>query len=85
MSAAPKKPSLRRGTDKDGPTFCWHCNKQLQRVGGVTGHYFFLLIEEKKAGTRHRIHGGCLPVMKLQRGDDFDNEIRVIPKPKRGC
>lgn len=43
-----------------GPSTCWHCNKQLQRVPGKVGHYFFLRVEDRRAGgAPHRVHGHC--------------------------
>lgn len=69
------KPKCRRGTADTGPTFCHHCNKQLMRVGGSTGHYFFHLALHKPSGQRVRIHGDCWPHLKDEQ------EYKLIPKP----
>lgn len=45
----------RQLTSKTGPTFCWHCNKQLMRMPG--GVYSFRLLKEKATQTLRRVHG----------------------------
>ncbi len=41
-----------------GPSFCWHCNKQLMLMKG--GGFAFGLVRDK-ANVEHRVHKQCLP------------------------
>jgi hypothetical protein len=45
------------------PTFCWHCNKQLQRAPGKgMGLFYFELVRDPD-GVTHRVHHSlCLPL-----------------------
>lgn len=42
-----------------GPTFCWHCNRQLQRVEGEKYKFYYVTVEDP-IGHTHRIHMDCL-------------------------
>jgi len=43
------------------PSFCWHCNKQLQRAPGKGLGLFYFHIVIGPDGHEHRVHGGkCL-------------------------
>lgn len=49
---------MSRGTGfkTNGPSFCWHCFKQLQlKTGG--GFHFDLVVD--RDGNRHRVHKDC--------------------------
>lgn len=53
------------GNKKTGPSFCWHCNRQLQLVskdkvpeGRGPWYYFETFLGE--GGNEHRVHGSCL-------------------------
>lgn len=40
------------------PSFCWQCNKQLQRAPGKgLGLFYFDLVVDQ-GGAQHRVHGG---------------------------
>lgn len=49
-------PAPHRGTKADGPSFCWHCNRQLMRMGRT---FAFALVRDR-GGTNHRVHGACV-------------------------
>jgi len=40
------------------PSFCWHCNKQLQRAPGKGKGLFYFHLVQDRDGIRHRVHGG---------------------------
>jgi hypothetical protein len=42
------------------PSFCWHCNKQLQRAPGKGKGLFYFHLVLDPVGTEHRVHGDCL-------------------------
>lgn len=42
------------------PTFCWHCNRQLQRAPGKGLGLFYFARVADKAGVPHRVHGDCI-------------------------
>lgn len=48
---------MRQGSG--APTFCWHCNLQLQRAPGKGRGLFYFNLVEDKAGVQHRVHGDC--------------------------
>jgi len=53
-----KAPLTRQGSG--APSFCWHCNRQLQRAPGKgLGLFYFHLVRDA-AGVQHRVHGGCV-------------------------
>jgi len=41
------------------PSFCFICNKQLQRAPGKGKGLFYFRLAVDKAGQHHRIHGSC--------------------------
>lgn len=46
-----------------GPSFCWICDKQLQRAPGKGRNlFYFWLITDKRDPDqlKRRIHGGCM-------------------------
>lgn len=43
--------------DASGPTFCWHCNKDLMPKPG--GGVFFTLVVDR-AQAEHRVHKACV-------------------------
>ncbi len=46
---------MRQGSG--APTFCWQCNRQLQRAPGKgLGLFYFELVRDR-AGVEHRVHG----------------------------
>lgn len=50
-----------------GPSFCWVCNKQLQRAAGKgLGLFYFHRVFDPKDPDKvpHRIHGDCLKEAK---------------------
>lgn len=63
-----------RGTKADGPSFCWHCNRQLLRMGTRT--FAFALVRDQ-AGIDHRVHGACVHLVTA------DDPIKVIQPAKR--
>lgn len=46
-----------RGDKTDGPSFCWHCNRQLMYVRG--GAFAFAKLRDR-GGAEHRVHGDCV-------------------------
>lgn len=42
------------------PSFCWHCNAQLQRAPGKGLGLFYFEIVRDQVGIEHRVHQGCL-------------------------
>ena len=68
MSAAPK---MRRASG--APSFCWHCNRQLQRAPGRgLGLFFFHLVRNPIGGHEYRVHGDCLHQTLL------NGEVRLV-------
>jgi hypothetical protein len=52
--------SKKTQTSSGAPTFCWQCNRQLQRAPGKgLGLFYFRLVQDP-AGYTHRVHGGCV-------------------------
>lgn len=50
---------LRQGSG--APSFCWHCNSQLQRAPGKGQGLFYFALVRDPAGVEHRVHGSpCL-------------------------
>jgi hypothetical protein len=50
----------RQGTKEEGPTFCWHCNRQLHRAPGRgLGLFYFQLVRDR-VGVDHRVHDACV-------------------------
>lgn len=53
-----------------GPSFCWHCNKQLMAMkGGVLS--FSIVVD--KADVEHRVHKACV------REVTADGDVRLKP------
>lgn len=48
---------LRQGSG--APSFCWHCNKQLQRAPGKGLGLFYFELVRSRDGEEHRVHGDC--------------------------
>lgn len=49
--------SITKKSAGNGPSFCWHCMKQLQfKKGG--GFYFSTLVDQ--LGNKHRVHMDCV-------------------------
>ena len=46
-----------KGTAQSGPSFCWHCNRQLRRAPGKGMFYFVNVVDPD--GNYHRVHGRC--------------------------
>ena len=42
------------------PTFCWHCNRQLQRAPGVGKGLFHFAVVKDRDNNIHRVHLDCL-------------------------
>ena len=59
---------MRARQGSGAPTFCWHCNKQLQRAPGKgLGLFYFELVRDPKdpMETEHRVHStDCLQAAK---------------------
>lgn len=56
MNSSSKEPRKMR-TGSGGPSFCWMCNRQLQRAKGKgLGLFHFNLVIDLD-GVRHRVHG----------------------------
>ena len=51
-----------------GPSFCWHCNKQLMLMRG--GVFSYALVVDK-AGVDHRVHKACV------RGVTEDGDVKL--------
>jgi hypothetical protein len=66
----------RTGTAKEGPTFCWQCDKKLRSAPGKgEGLYFFDLVLGDD-GHQHRVHGRC-----VKRAEDDGHKL-IPNKPK---
>lgn len=46
---------LRQGSG--APSFCWHCNRQLQRAPGKGLGLFYFNLVLGPDGNEHRVHG----------------------------
>jgi hypothetical protein len=46
------------------PSFCWVCNRQLQRAPGKGLGLFYFHVVADRGGHEHRIHGDCLQQAK---------------------
>ena len=58
------------------PSFCWHCNSQLQRAPGKGKGLFYFHIVTGPDGNQHRVHGGpCL------RGV-IEDGAKLVPEDK---
>lgn len=55
FDALPKKTQ----TGSGAPSFCWHCNSQLQRAPGKGLGLFYFHVVQDRAGVNHRVHGDC--------------------------
>lgn len=42
-----------------GPSFYWHCRKQLQRAPGKGKGLFYFRLVIDQIGNEHRVHGDC--------------------------
>jgi hypothetical protein len=42
-----------------GPSFCWHCNKQLRRSPGRGMRLFYFAEVVDRDAAIHRVHGAC--------------------------
>lgn len=52
--------NARMRTGAGAPSFCWHCNRQLQRAPGKReGRFYFHLVRDP-LNHEHRVHGDCL-------------------------
>lgn len=49
---------MRRGGG--APSFCWQCQKQLQRAPGKGRALFYYHVVKDADGKEHRVHGDCL-------------------------
>ena len=52
--------SAYQGTKLDGPSFCWHCNKQLHRAPGKGKGLFFFGLVAGSDGIKRRVHDSCV-------------------------
>ncbi len=53
------------------PSFCWYCNKQLQRAPGKNlGLFYFNLVADKDR-VEHRVHGYPCTKMAIADGNRF--------------
>lgn len=43
-----------------GPSFCWHCGRQLQRAPGRGLGLFYYRTLVDRDGNTHRVHGDCV-------------------------
>ena len=42
------------------PSFCWHCNRQLQRAPGKGAGLFYFHLVRGPDGHEHRVHADCV-------------------------
>lgn len=52
--------AIRTRQGAGAPSFCWVCNRQLQRAPGKGLGLFYFLVVADRSGHEHRIHGDCL-------------------------
>ena len=48
------------GTKTTGPTFCWHCNRQLLRAPGKGLGLFYFGLVAGPDGVQRRVHDQCV-------------------------
>lgn len=41
------------------PSFCWHCNRRLQRAKGKGQGLFYFELVKDPLGHTHRVHQHC--------------------------
>lgn len=56
--------AIRTRQGAGAPSFCWVCNRQLQRAPGKGRGLFYFLLVADRGGHEHRIHGDCLRFAK---------------------
>lgn len=49
------------------PSFCWNCNRQLQRAPGKNLGLFYFHLVTDPGGQEHRVHGD--PCLRAALGD----------------
>jgi len=49
-----------QGTKQDGPSFCWHCTRQLHRAPGKGKGLFFFGLVIAPDGIQRRVHFTCV-------------------------
>ncbi len=49
-----------KGSAKDGPTFCWHCNKKLHHAPGKGLGLFYFQHVVGPDGIKRRVHDACV-------------------------
>ena len=66
------RPRMRQGSG--APSFCWHCNSQLQRAPGKgLGLFYFNLVRDR-GGVYHRVHGGACTEDAVKDGNKLIKE-----------
>lgn len=51
------------------PSFCWICNKQLQRAPGKGLGLFYFFTVRDPAGIEHRVHGEVCTQIAINDGN----------------
>ena len=49
-----------RAQQGPGVSFCWHCNRQLQRAPGKGKGLFYFSLVVDQANNQHRVHQQCV-------------------------